>query len=43
VRRYESGYTVKSGRRDCGKWCSGGPEGMVRAKNREDSGSFRRS
>jgi hypothetical protein len=29
MRRYERGYTVKSGRRDCGKWCTGGPEGMV--------------
>jgi hypothetical protein len=28
---------------DYRKWCSGGPQGMVRGQDREDSGSFRYS
>ena len=33
--------TGESGRRECGKWCSSGPEGMVLDHEREDSGSLR--
>jgi hypothetical protein len=40
VSRYERGYRG-SGRMDCGKWCSGGAQGMVWGKDGEDSEALR--
>jgi hypothetical protein len=41
VSRYERGYSGEGGRMDYRKWCSGGPEDMVRGQDMEDYGSFR--
>jgi hypothetical protein len=41
TRRYERGYTEESGRMDYRKWCSGGAQGRIRSRDREDSGSLR--